>query len=129
MDYDPVSIDAFLRDNNSLEKAGKIMIIYSLLKKEDRSFFGMREKSDNWYSLLFNDILSGCVKPDDISKNKLNIITFNYDLSLECALHQKIKNTEFLKENDVCNNYITELESKIKHVYGGLYSKDILAES
>lgn len=53
VDFDPVSIDAFLRDHPAYSKAGKIMIVYSLLKHENKSAFTFNhEEKDNWYSFF-----------------------------------------------------------------------------
>lgn len=91
--FNPISIDTFLRDNPSHALAGKIMIVYSLLKSEDRKKFEMaqskeeREEQDNWYRYLLND-MSSCSAddPEFLLQNKVSFITFNYDLSLDFYL-------------------------------------------
>lgn len=125
-DFNPVSIDAFIRDNKSHKNAANIMIIYSLLKKESKSTFLLNNnpERDNWYSYLLNDILSGCNKAKDLLKNKLEVITFNYDLSLEYWLHTKLKTTESFNETAI--QYLEEL--CIKHMYGELYSTENVAK-
>ncbi len=130
IDFDPVSIDSFLRDHPSYTVAGKIMIIYSLLKCEDKNRFTHEdrgESADNWYSFFINDILSGCNNPNDITNNKLNIITFNYDLSLDYCLYKKLSNIELFKKNTAVQNFISDLiKTKINHVYGQLYDDNLL---
>jgi rRNA processing protein Krr1/Pno1 len=134
-EFDPVSIDAFLSHHDKYSLAGKIMIIYALLKCENKRYFSMRKKNekdttnepepDNWYSYLINDILSGCNLPEDICKNKINIITFNYDVSLDYCLQEKLSNVGLLKKNPKAQEYIRTLtSSKIKHVYGKIYNDD-----
>ena len=134
-DFDPVSIDAFLSHHDKYALAGKIMIIYTLLKCENKRYFTMRKKAksgdkdepepDNWYSYLINDILSGCNSPEDICENKLNIITFNYDVSLDYCLQNKLSNVGLLKNDRKAQEYIRTLtSSKIKHVYGKIYDDD-----
>ena len=136
--FDPVSIDAFLNTHQSHALAGKSMIIYSLLKCEDPAAFGIGYKrkpeswkasqsysveDDNWYSYLLADMMSGCVKPDDIVNNNLNIITFNYDMSLDYIIHKKLSNVEMFKDDGIAKNYIDDLViNKIHHVYGKLYN-------
>lgn len=121
MNYNPVSIDAFLRDNYSHRVAGKIMIIYSLLKCEITSLL----HDDNWYSYLFNDISSGCNKPEDILENKLTILTFNYDVSLDYYLYNSLINTESLQKNNTAYDYINALKNNyIKHLYGQVYDNE-----
>lgn len=124
--FDPISIDAFLRDNPSYAKAGKIMILYSLLKREDRDMFNLNQSKDNWYSLLLNDLVSECAdNPEKLSSNKVKFITFNYDVGLDFYLQTRIKEIEiFLKTSEQsvspADKFLEELE--IKHVYGQLYS-------
>lgn len=128
IEFDPVSIDTFLRDHPSHTEAGKIMIIYSLLKCEDKNRFSLetRSNSDNWYSYLINDILSGINKVEEIFNNKLNIITFNYSVDLDYCLLSKLSNIEILK-NKSGSDFIKKLQDeKIYHVYGQLYSDNII---
>ncbi|KTD66726.1 hypothetical protein Lste_2932 [Legionella steelei] len=123
--FDPISIDAFLRDNPSYAKAGKIMILYSLLKREDRDKFNLNQSPDNWYSLLLNDLVSECAdNPEKLSSNKVKFITFNYDVGLDFYLQTRIREIEiFLKTSEqsvsTADKFLEELE--IKHVYGQLY--------
>ena len=137
--FDPVSIDAFLNNHQSHALGGKAMIIYALLKCEDPSAFriGYKRKpenwktsqshiieDDNWYSYLLADIMSACVKPDDIANNNLDIITFNYDMSLDYILHKKLSDVEMFKDNDVAKKYVDDLVlNRIHHVYGKLYKE------
>lgn len=122
---DPVSIDAFLRDNPSYARAGKMMILYSLLKREDPLKFNINQSDDNWYSLLLNDLVSECAdSPNKLSENKVKFITFNYDVSLDYYLHSRLKKIEnFVKSDDKshspADSFLNELE--IEHVYGHLY--------
>tara|TARA_R110000868_G_scaffold153722_1_gene379387 strand:- start:818 stop:1984 length:1167 start_codon:yes stop_codon:yes gene_type:complete len=135
--FDPVSIDAFLNNHPSYALAGKIMIVYNLLKCEDPSAFHLKRKRknrdgsmlipDNWYSYLVGDLLSGCNKPEDIANNNINILTFNYDVSADYALKKKLSGIEMLKGNLIAENYINELINKrIKHIYGKLYEDDLV---
>lgn len=128
----PISIDAFLRDHPSYADAGKIMIIYSLLKKEETeafSTFQISKIKDNWYSLLLNDLLSGCKCPEDIFKNEVDFITFNYDLSLDYCLSKKISNVEFFQKSAIGSDYAAHiLEKRIHHVYGQIYETSKLDE-
>lgn len=131
IDYDPISIDAFLRDSPSNAEAGKIMIIYSLLKREDPSKFNIdlapQSKADNWYSLLLNDLLSGCAEnPEKVLENNIRLSTFNYDVSLDVYLRSRINMIENLKNNieerTIAEKLINKLQ--IKHIYGQVYSPD-----
>lgn len=123
---DPISIDAFLRDNPSYAQAGKMMILYSLLKREDPIKFNLDQSADNWYSLLLNDLVSECADhPDKLGDNMVKFITFNYDVSLDYYLYSRIKKIEIFVKNEEgsktpADNFLNELD--IEHVYGQLYS-------
>ena len=129
--FDPISIDAFLRDNPSYAVAGKTMIIYSLLKKENPKKFNKGEVKDNWYSYLLNDLVSECAEDrNKLLDNQLSVITFNYDPSLDFYLRKKlssiesfsVKNTE--STHTIAQQFIDQ-KLEIEHVYGQLYDYDL----
>ncbi|MBI2791140.1 MAG: hypothetical protein HYX61_04200 [Gammaproteobacteria bacterium] len=127
IDFDPISIDAFLRDNPSHAEAGKIMIIYSLLKREQQDKFTLQKNSDNWYSLFLNDLISECSDdPNKLLLNQIRITTFNYDLSLDFYLQSKLNKVEVFskKENNTTLSEQFLKNLKIKHVYGKMYNLD-----
>lgn len=135
--FSPVSIDKFLSEHPNLQAAGKLMIYYSLLKCERKSIEKFNKEfnkflhpeineqlsaQDNWYRLLLNEITSGIGKnnSDAILQTDLDIITFNYDISLEYYLRTRLDNipiTKSLITNDFYKDNI-----KIHHVYGKLHS-------
>lgn len=112
----PLSIDTFLSYYPQFEEIGKFCIASILLKKESENRF--LTKKNNWYKFLVDALITGCKNPDDIIKNteKLSIITFNYDVSLEYYLISRLKQIEFFK--DSIDKFFEEL--KIYHVYGKL---------
>jgi hypothetical protein len=123
--FAPVSIDSFLSHNPSFAEAGKIMIVYSLLKNENKGLFS-RSNEDNWYSFLLNDLISNCAdKPQSLLEDKLAIITFNYDTSLDHCIEQKLLDIEVFKDTiddtkkTIAEKYLKE-KLKIYHVYGSL---------
>jgi len=133
--FSPVSIDSFLRDNPSYAEVGKTMIMYSLLKRESKEAFSWKKSdgdgesicsSDNWYSLLLNDLATGCAEnPESITDNKVRFITFNYDVSLDYYLNSRISDTEIFSTEDngdisPSKKFLNEMQ--INHVYGQLYS-------
>lgn len=126
--FDPISIDTFLRDNPSYAQAGKIMILYSLLKREDPSSFNISQSNDNWYSLLLNDLISECAdNPRKLTDNKVKFTTFNYDVSLDFYLFSRLSKVEIFIKNTTDQNESLAKEFlnnlKINHVYGKLYSE------
>ena len=131
--FDSISIDTFLRDNPSHALAGKIMIVYSLLKSEDQKKFEIaqnkeeRKEQDNWYRHLLND-MSSCSadEPKFLLQNKVSFITFNYDLSLDFYLYDKLHGHGIERyQNGEDSEFWNILKNdRIKHVYGQLYSSD-----
>ncbi len=83
------SVDAFLEDNREFLDIGKYFITDCLkrFEIEDKLF---PPNNPGWYQYLFNKLLTSTA--DKIPNNKITIITFNYDRSLECYLHQAITN-------------------------------------
>lgn len=134
-DFDPVSIDAFLRDHPELKVPGQTMIIYCLLKyhnsdrfkkmsqdlNADESTICKLEKKnsfqDNWYRYLLNDIKSGCKSSFDLVHNRLSIVTFNYDVSLDFYLRDRLMRTSSF--SDYAEEYLKN-KLKIEHVYGSI---------
>lgn len=135
-DIDPTSIDSFLRDHPEHALAGRLMIFYHLIDLHDNKKFRKHifldsksaninyQTSDNWYRHLLNDIKSGCRTPADILKNNLSIITFNYDVSLDYYLQEKLTHTSFFKSHT--NEFLDNL--KINHVYGSLCDPNNIEE-
>jgi hypothetical protein len=117
LNSDYPTIDAFLRENEKHAVAGKTMIVYSLLKKENINMCKRDTIQDHWYRNLIDDICSGCDEPRDILNNKLTIITYNYDISLDYYIYQGISESSRFRE--VSKQFINGLT--IKHVYGKLY--------
>lgn len=92
----PTSIDAFLEQNDEFLNIGKYFIV-ECLKQFENPIRLFSPSNAGWYELLFNVLSTPSI--EKISNNKLSIITFNYDRSLEFFLHQVIKYTK--KVSDV----------------------------
>lgn len=135
--FAPVSIDEFIRDNPLYAFAGKCMIVYTLLARENPDHFhlnytppttkkdevnGVNNEHDNWYPYLLSDILSGCAdNPKKIMNSGMSFITFNYDISLDFYLQSRLNEIQILKDlND--NSYLEEY--KVHHVYGSIYGDE-----
>ena len=100
------TIDRFLRDNPSQLEIGKILLAQHILLKmygrdDNRNQMTLRTFTNreyanhrNWYQLLTNRIREGTSSAEQLKKNSLTIVTFNYDLSLEIALGQMLGGTE-----------------------------------
>lgn len=109
------SIDAFLEHRTEFMKAGKIAIALSLLSKENPDAlidFDIREKGI--YHFLYNSLAASW---EEFKENKLTVVTFNYDRSLEHFLFSALKHSY-----DKSDIEIAEAMQKIPivHVHGSL---------
>lgn len=83
------SVDAFLERRNEFLKIGKMAIAAALLPAEsERKLFDRGQAS--WYELLWQYLAAD---QDTFPQNKLTILTFNYDRSLDRFLEEAISNT------------------------------------
>jgi hypothetical protein len=106
------SIDAFLANVGEQLDLGKFLIARELKRLEDLDRLFPPNES-GWYQYLFNQLLVEG-KPD-FEKNKLSIITFNYDRSLEAYLHTAIMN-RFGMSSDQASMAMSHVP--IIHVHG-----------
>ena len=106
------SVDAFLETAREYVPIGKFLMARRLKQLEnlDRLF---PPHNSGWYQYLFNRLLVNG-KPD-FEKNKIGIVTFNYDRSLEAYLHTVLQNRFKMSEEDA-----SELLRQIPiiHVHG-----------
>ena len=117
-----LSVDAFLEYRDDFLDIGKIAIAAALLPFEKTAglFTDWIHKrysdQNNWYDLLF-DALTAAVPFDEFDKNKLSIITFNYDRSIEHYLFTSLRNS-YNKTDEECGEKLRKIE--IIHVHGSL---------
>jgi hypothetical protein len=104
------SIDAFLEHRQEFLKAGKLAIAHRITRYENEELLKMRD----WYSRLVNRMAQ---RFEDVSKNQLSVITFNYDRSLEHFLFESIK-ARFGKTEGEVAEALSSIS--IHHVYGRL---------
>ena len=83
------SIDAFLESNREQADLGKYLIARELKKHEDLEAL-FPPNNSGWYQYLLNRLLSDDGTPD-FAANRLTIVTFNYDRSLEAYLHAAVQ--------------------------------------
>lgn len=111
---DPSSVDAWLehKENEKFRTVGKVAIAINLLQKEKESDF---RPINNWYHLLFKALSCSF---EEFDKNRLSIITFNYDRSLEADLFLRLGHTYQSRKG---NEFFQKLNAiRIVHVYGSL---------
>ncbi len=117
-----LSVDAFLETREDYLDIGKTAIAATLMPFEKttglfRDWINKRKRGKgNWYDLLF-DALTAAVPFDEFDKNKLSIITFNYDRSIEHYLFTSLQSS-YNKNDEECGEKLRKME--IIHVHGSL---------
>jgi hypothetical protein len=114
------NIDHLLALHEELEEIGKLGIAYQIIKGERVS---KDSKNVILYEKIFHELVSSIKIPKDIQTvfdNKLTIITFNYDRSLEYYIKNSIEHfvspsIRKFEYNEIFQNII-----KVLHVYGSL---------
>jgi hypothetical protein len=135
------SIDSFLEHHNDdYKKLGKIGIASVLLPLERKRYLYddwmlsfttenfssiIRPKDGHWYQYLFNQICKHC-KFEEFSCNKISVITFNYDRSLEYYLLNCLR-AKYKKSLPECAEVLKKIP--ILHVYGKLGNLPELSDS
>jgi len=143
---DPLVMDYFLGINPPLQTLGKLLIAWVLLEcearyKSEKGNINRRDAllrspeeadrlrakglnlsvfEDNWYRFLVHKLITNCNDSESLLSNKVQFITFNYDVSLEhhlfkalsaIALFEKAHVTEFLEQY-----------GRFIHIYGKIRS-------
>lgn len=111
------SIDAFLSRQERFRDIGKFCIAAELCSRErQESVIGDIE--DDWYALLLEALTRDAITLQDVRRNQIRIVTFNYDRSLEYYLFESLKHT-FPNATDA--DILTTIDGfGILHVYGCL---------
>ncbi len=106
------SVDAFLEYRPEFLKVGKLAITLGLIPHEmESSLFNV---THNWYEYLFNKLNTPF---EEFDENKLSIVTFNYDRSIEHYLFTVLRNA-YGKSEKECANKLNKIQ--IIHVHGRL---------
>ena len=116
----PPVIDYFLHKNPDISGLGAFLISLVILKAElkykntpsDQRF----RKGRNWYRYVIHKLMTDCDKPEDLLKNDVRFITFNYDTSLEYHLVNALNETAFFSGTGVVESFFND--DRIIHVYG-----------
>lgn len=114
------SVDAFLERRPEFIEPGKAAMAYSLLKHERADLFKLE---DHWYRFLWNQLNSSF---DDFHVNKLSVITYNYDRSLEHYLFEAMLHT-FGRSPEDCLDKMSAI--RFVHLHGSLGSLPWQGES
>lgn len=119
-----LSVDAFLEHRFEFMPVGKLAIAHYLINLEqERIIFDIDREELSWYEYLFNKLNAPF---EEFGNNKLSIITFNYDRSLEYFLFTALKNTSGRPE-EKCAEELNKIP--IVHVHGSLGTLPWLGES
>jgi hypothetical protein len=126
------SIDNYLsRKEGDDLRVGKLALAYELAACEVHDPLMKLDIEDNWYRYFWHRMLAEWKTPESlVGANKISVITFNYDRSLEHFLTTAIANT-FTRPLPNATKIRRRLMRAIFHVYGslGLYVPDEIAEA
>lgn len=112
------SIDTFLSLRPDYAELGKLAIAASLCAKEVPDALTSGSIHDDWFLTLWKEMQDGAAEAEDIGKNAVRFVTFNYDRSLEALLHEAIRNSF----EGISHEHAYDVLSKIPiiHPYGSL---------
>jgi flagellar biosynthesis regulator FlaF len=111
------SIDAFLSRHDRFVDIGKRCIAATLCAKENPSNVMNNDANDHWYQHMWQILIAGAATHNDLLRNKIRFVTFNYDRSLEYFLHQSTKYTYGVSDEEALS---VVKKINILHVYGAL---------
>ena len=124
---DPLSIDAFLwrhQEKREMVNFARKLITQVILahQRADR-FERVQGGKKNWYRFLWDAIVDG-LTPEELASNdtdlNINIVTFNYDVSLEFYLYSLVTAPHSMFSRDQAERFLQKLGKSIHHVYGSV---------
>jgi len=115
------SVDSFLEHQRRFIDVGKVLISLKIISVERIDHLFKAKK--NWYQYLYNKLNAVF---EDFSKNKLAVITFNYDRSFEQYLFTCLKN-DYGDSDDETANALRSIP--IVHLHGSLGNLPSLSKS
>jgi hypothetical protein len=125
----PLVIDYYLGQNPELKGIGRLLIAWVILECEDKSrnrYNPNRQVAgrDDWVRFLIHELAINCRQSSDLLLNRVNFITFNYDVSLEYALKNGLAHIQLFNKEDrdqFLGGY------RINHIYGRIRDGDAAA--
>lgn len=110
------SVDAFLERRPTFMDVGKAAIAQALIPYERTDkLFPLDEDRSNWYKYLFQRMNTSF---EDFGQNRVSVLTYNYDRSLEHFLFTALKSISEDKSNQECAEKLSEIP--IIHLHGRL---------
>ena len=82
----------------------------------------LTEHNKDWLRFIIHELLSNCNSIDDLLENKITFVTFNYDVSLERNLYERLCAIDLFM--GCCGAVNKFLKDNIIHVYGKIYPGD-----
>lgn len=116
----PESIDQSLSYNMSEAQRFKPILALKMLQYENKHLELPTISKDNWYQFFFNPLIVSDIKKTEKNLASIEIITFNYDRSLEYVLSNMIHSRCYPNVTSLENTFKTMSYLKIHHVYGRL---------
>jgi hypothetical protein len=110
------SVDAFLEHRTDLQSVGKKAIALHLIHHETEDKLFAVDPDEDWYKYLIDRVTEGA-SFEDLHKNRIGFVTFNYDRSLEQCLFTTIR-ARYNKTPEEVGALLREFP--IVHVYGAL---------
>jgi len=112
------SIDRWLSLNGSYRDIGKLAIVNAIVKREHQTgiIFEGKDKSLDWFSVLFNEMMVGISKPEHFAYHRVGFIIFNYDRVFEHLLYESFRNAFSNVPLEEINRILSTIP--ILHVYG-----------
>lgn len=137
----PLVIDYYLGWNPALQTIGKLLIAWVILEceytrrqnganinrrellinspyEDDRkraNGLDLKRYKDDWCRFVIHQLAINRKTSDDLLGNKIRFVTFNYDISLECALYDGLRHIERFSLDDI-DRFLSG--DRIMHVYG-----------
>lgn len=122
------SIDLFLAGHPELSDIGKLAIVFRILAAEcKKKMFGepIDDPEKDWYSLVLGRLRDELINSKDFARfheNRLDIITFNYDRSLEHFLYDSLLNSFSGISGEDVKGQLSNI--KIVHIFGQVAGLD-----
>jgi len=112
---DPPSVDAFLEFRQEFLMVGKLAITISLIEREieKNRLFEKPINNPHWYQYLIEKMITPSF--DDFGENKISIITFNYERSIEHYFFKVLK-SRYNRADEECAIILNKIP--IIHVHG-----------
>lgn len=107
------SVDAYLERVDRHREIGRIALAHQMLHHDNRA----ANLSTDWLGYVWRLLIEDVTKPEQLAGNRLSIVTFNYDTSVERAIQNAIQKTF-----DIPSRKAAEFAAAvyIVHVYGRL---------